>query len=74
MPEDNVTLSKKMHTVKTETKDNDVDEREMVLGSARRRRRTCKTNPAGGGFGKNLPTLKLAYQKEANLWIKREIF
>ena len=49
---------KKVHTVKAETKGDNVDEREMVLGSARRRRRTCKTNPAGGGSDEDPSMLK----------------
>ena len=59
MPEDGVPLLEKVHTVKAETKDGEVDWRRVVLSSAwHRRKKAYKISPIGGGSGEDPSMLK----------------
>ena len=61
MSKDDVPSSKKVHTIKAETEDGEIDRRRMVLGSARHRsERVCKTSPAGDGSSEDSSMLKSA--------------
>ena len=56
--------SKKIHIVKAETEDGEVDRRRMVLGFVwRQSGRAYKINPVGGGSDEDPPTFKSDFRK-----------
>ena len=59
MSKDGVPSSEKVYIVKIETEGGEIDQRRIVLGSARcRRRKDCKTSPTRDGSDKDTSTLK----------------